>query len=186
MRAFAVFAAFIAAVVSGVLAGPGVSPAAIVARQSTDVPTTPTQCQSSCAALKTLTSCGSDLKCMCTNAIGEGIVSCGECGISYMSGDPSLSTYKNQFQSAVNAYANACTEAGYKIGPFIIDGGSSSGSGGSSGSGTSAGSRSSTTATSSGSSATGFPGLKNAAAPARLITGARALAGMAVVMAAIL
>ena len=75
------------------------------------------------------------------------------------------------------AYADACTQAGHKIGPFIVDGAGSGASGGSSGS---------STVTGAGSSSTGTPGAANAAAPARMITGLGALAGLTVVMAAIL
>ncbi|KAF8600028.1 hypothetical protein BDV93DRAFT_525715 [Ceratobasidium sp. AG-I] len=173
MRAFTVFAAFLAAAVSGVLAGPADSPASIIARQNTALPDIPDQCKSSCAALQSMTSCGSDLNCMCTDAIGNGIVSCGQCGINYLGNDPNLSTYKAQFQASVNSYADACTQAGHKIGPFVVDGASSGSSG-------------STTATGAGSSTTGKPAAANAAAPARTITSLGALAGLTVVMAAIL
>lgn len=47
-------------------------------------------------------SCGSDLACMCSEAIGSGIVSCGKCGIEFLGNDPNLNTYKAQFQASVN------------------------------------------------------------------------------------
>ncbi|KAG8684879.1 hypothetical protein FRC09_015091 [Ceratobasidium sp. 395] len=124
MRAFAVFSAlFLAA--SGVLATPSLTPGALVARQATAIPKVPAECAASCVALEKLSACDVNLDCMCTNEIGQGLASCGVCGIKYMANSTDINTYKVQFQSSINTYADSCTEAGHKVGPFDVLGASS-------------------------------------------------------------
>jgi hypothetical protein len=136
---------------------------------------------------------------MCTNAIGQGIVDCGTCGINYNKNDPDITQYKAQFQSSVNskslrsrialhahhnivtAYASSCTSAGFPIGPFNVLGASSDG--GPSAAASSAGGSATISTTGAKSTSSSTP---NGAAASRVATGAGAIAGLAVVMALVL
>ncbi|KAG9078120.1 hypothetical protein FS749_009921, partial [Ceratobasidium sp. UAMH 11750] len=128
MRAFTLVSALVAVAVSSVLATPGSTPASLIARQAAAIPDIPAECQSACATVQKITGCGADLSCMCTNEMGQGIVDCGTCGIKYHGSDPNIAQYKAQFQASVNSFADSCTSAGYKIGPFNVLGGSAGGS----------------------------------------------------------
>ncbi|CAE6362099.1 unnamed protein product [Rhizoctonia solani] len=174
MRAFTIVSALIALAISGVLATPGEAVASLFPRQGSAIPDIPAQCQAKCATVQKITSCGTDLSCMCTTEMGQGIVDCGNCGIDYHKNQPDINTYKAQFQASVNSYAESCTEAGHPIGPFSITG--VTGSGGSS----------STTGTGAGSTPTGSSSSANGALTFNAAAGTSALAAVAVVMASML
>ncbi|QRW22848.1 hypothetical protein RhiXN_07884 [Rhizoctonia solani] len=127
MRAFTIVSALIAVAVSGVLATPGEAVASLFPRQGSAIPDIPAQCQAKCASVQKITSCGTDLACMCTNEMGQGIVDCGNCGIDYHKNQPDINNYKAQFQASVNSYADSCTQAGHPVGPFSITGVTGSG-----------------------------------------------------------
>ncbi|CAE6365903.1 hypothetical protein AG1IA_04729 [Rhizoctonia solani AG-1 IA] len=172
MRAFTIVSALIAVAVSGVLATPGEAVASLFPRQGSAIPDIPAQCQAKCASVQKITSCGTDLACMCTNEMGQGIVDCGNCGIDYHKNQPDINNYKAQFQASVNSYADSCTQAGHPVGPFSITG--VTGSGGSS----------TTTGTGAGSTPTGSSA--NGALTFNAAAGSGALAAMAVVMTTLL
>ncbi|CAE6459709.1 unnamed protein product [Rhizoctonia solani] len=178
MRAFTIVSALVAVAFSGVFATPGEAVSTLFARQGSAIPEIPAECKTQCAAVQAITACGTDLSCMCTNSMGQGVVDCGNCGIDYHKSDPNINMYKNQFQTSVNAYADSCTQAGHPIGPFSVTGSSSSSSGGS-------GTSSSTSKSASGSAPTGSASNSNGALSFHPATGTSALAAVAVVMACV-
>ncbi|CAE7155422.1 unnamed protein product [Rhizoctonia solani] len=179
MRAFTIISALVAVAFSGVVATPGEAVSTLFARQGSAVPEIPAECKAKCVTVQAITACGADLACMCTNEMGQGVVDCGNCGIDYHKSDPNINMYKNQFQTAVNAFADSCTQAGRPIGPFSVTGSSSSGGSGSSSSNKS-GSGSTPTGSSSGSTSA------NGALSFHAAAGTGALAAVAVVMASVL
>ncbi|CAE6466053.1 unnamed protein product [Rhizoctonia solani] len=197
MRAFTIISALIAVAISGVVATPatpappaGGIPALIARQAGSPIPDIPAECQAKCATVQKITTCGTDLACMCTNAMGQGIVDCGNCGIEYHKSDPNINSYKASFQASVNSYADSCTQAGHPVGPFSVTGSSNSG-GNSGGSGTSASSTGKSTGTAtaaSGSVPTGMitSGGTNGAVSFRAAAGTGAFAAVAAVMVAVL
>ncbi|KAG8748209.1 hypothetical protein FRC11_012073 [Ceratobasidium sp. 423] len=185
MRAFTIVSALIAVAVSGVLSTPGEAVATLFARQAgSPIPDIPAQCQAKCATVQKITTCGTDLACMCTNQMGQGIVDCGNCGIDYHKSDPNINTYKAQFQSSVNSYADSCTQAGHPIGPFSVGGSSTGGSSG--GSGSTTGKSTGTATGGSGSVPTGSAASANGAVSFRAAVGTSTFAAVAAVMVAVL
>ncbi|CAE6431772.1 unnamed protein product [Rhizoctonia solani] len=180
MRAFTIISALVAVAFSGVFATPGDAVSTLFARQNSAVPEIPAECKAKCTSIQAITACGTDLACMCSNEMGQGIVDCGNCGIDYHKSDPNINTYKNQFQTSVNSYADSCTQAGHPIGPFSVTGSSVSGGSGSGSSPTKA--ASGTTPTGSASNSTS----SNGALSFHAAAGTGALAAVAVVMASVL
>ncbi|KAG8735450.1 hypothetical protein FRC12_018067 [Ceratobasidium sp. 428] len=71
--------------------------------------------------------------------MGRGMVDCGNCAIKYgAANNADMTTYKNLFQSSVDSYIDSCTQSGHPIGPYKIDGSSSSNPPAGSGTGTGA------------------------------------------------
>ncbi|KAG8726538.1 hypothetical protein FRC12_023307 [Ceratobasidium sp. 428] len=125
MRAFTVLSVLVVAV-SSVLASHSSTSGALIARQAT-TPNVPAQCSVLCSYIDSLKTCGSDIGCMCTDAMGRGMVDCGNCAIKYgATNNADMTTYKNMFQSSVDSYVDSCTQSGHPIGPYKIDGSSSS------------------------------------------------------------
>ncbi|KAB5590247.1 putative effector protein [Ceratobasidium theobromae] len=161
MRGFTVFSTFVAVAATGVMAIPSI-PSTLLPRQDS-MPNFPPQCREVCAKLTAMSSCGSDTGCMCTNEMGQNMYDCGYCGINSNPNDPNMKAYKEQFDAAMKAYTDTCTKAGHPVGPFTA-------SGSAKGNGTGGGSS----------------GGKSNGAMSCMKTGAGSLAGVAVVLAAVL
>ncbi|PIL34685.1 hypothetical protein GSI_03465 [Ganoderma sinense ZZ0214-1] len=92
----------------------------------------PAQCQNACSSAEnSLSSCGTDLNCLCSDSINKAFSSCLECAVGL---DPStLST----MQASLNEFEQGCTQAGHAVTPITL-----TAANGSSGNPTAAGSNS--------------------------------------------
>ncbi|KAG8731973.1 hypothetical protein FRC11_001290 [Ceratobasidium sp. 423] len=113
MRPFTVVSTLIVVAASGVVAAPGGAVATLFARQSSTAPDIPAECQARCATAQNIPACGDDLSCLCSNEMGQGVVDCGNCGISYSQGDPNINA---QFEAGIKAYTDSCEQAGHPVG----------------------------------------------------------------------
>ncbi|KAG0694623.1 hypothetical protein DFH29DRAFT_959327 [Suillus ampliporus] len=78
-----------------------VSPRALAVRQ-VDTSDLPSQCQSSCQVINTITDCGSTLSCICVSSVGTDLQSCMNCLVA---AEPSVET---DAQSAIDNWNVAC------------------------------------------------------------------------------
>ncbi|KAG1758216.1 hypothetical protein EDD22DRAFT_214551 [Suillus occidentalis] len=78
-----------------------VSPNALAVRQ-VNTSDLPSQCQTSCQVVNTISDCGSSLSCICASTIGTQLQSCMSCLVS---AEPSASTDAN---SAISSWNEAC------------------------------------------------------------------------------
>ncbi|KAG1743866.1 hypothetical protein EDB19DRAFT_1697536 [Suillus lakei] len=76
-------------------------PNALAVRQL-DTSDLPSQCQSTCQVMNTITNCGSSLSCICVSSLGTQLQTCMNCLIA---AEPSVSTDAN---SAMDAWDEAC------------------------------------------------------------------------------
>lgn len=113
-----------------------VSPNALAVRQ-VNTSDLPSQCQTKCQVVNTISDCGTSLSCICASSIGTQLQSCMSCLVA---AEPSASTDAN---SAIDSWNEACG------GSLTLTGGSTSTSTTAASSSTSA---ASSTATSGGSS----------------------------------
>ncbi|KAG1880895.1 hypothetical protein F4604DRAFT_1748643 [Suillus subluteus] len=78
-----------------------VSPNALAVRQ-VDTSDLPSQCQSTCQVINTMTNCGSSLSCICASSLGTQLQTCMDCVVA---AEPSAST---DADSAIESWNEAC------------------------------------------------------------------------------